>query len=209
LLGFGAAAIALPRKLLPLASRASAVLVLSLGLVTASRAAALAGLPLPADAAVVPQARTIPAVLAAAPAGIIKAVIKDGVQTVITEIGASEYPPFIVQKGIPVRWIVRVAKANLNGCNNAIVVPAFGIQKKLKVGDNLIEFTPEKSGAIPFSCWMGMIRSRITVVDALAAGVPGTDNPQLFSAGIAVSAGGASCACCSALPPEGDTSTNE
>lgn len=43
----------------------------------------------------------------------------------------------------------------------------------LKPGDNLITFTPEKSGVLPFSCWMGMIRSRISVVDSLDDIKPG------------------------------------
>jgi plastocyanin domain-containing protein len=48
----------------------------------------------------------------------------------------------------------------------------------LEVGDNIIEFTPDKSGVIPYSCWMGMIRSQITVVDDLGdpGQVPQTDD---------------------------------
>lgn len=37
----------------------------------------------------------------------------------------------------------------------------------LTVGDNLITFTPHEPGVIPFSCWMGMLRSQIVVVDRL------------------------------------------
>jgi plastocyanin domain-containing protein len=36
------------------------------------------------------------------------------------------------------------------------------------VGNNVIEFTPKKPGIIPYSCWMGMIRSQITVVAGAA-----------------------------------------
>jgi len=32
-------------------------------------------------------------------------------------------------------------------------------------GDNIIEFTPTETGTIPYSCWMGMIKSNITIVD--------------------------------------------
>jgi plastocyanin domain-containing protein len=35
-------------------------------------------------------------------------------------------------------------------------------------GENIIEFTPEKTGTIPYSCWMGMIGSSIEVVDDLS-----------------------------------------
>jgi hypothetical protein len=39
------------------------------------------------------------------------------------------------------------------------------MQKKLELGDNVVEFTPTRSGAFLYTCWMGMIRGRITVVD--------------------------------------------
>jgi hypothetical protein len=46
-----------------------------------------------------------------------------------------------------------------------MIIPKYNIEKKLIPGDNVIEFTPEEAGTIPYSCWMGMIRSSITVVD--------------------------------------------
>lgn len=98
-----------------------------------------------------------------------KATIKDGTQYVVTDFSGGRYLPFAVQAGLPVRWTVRIKEADLNGCNGALVVPAFGIRKRLRPGDNLIEFTPTKSGVVPYSCWMGMIRSRIDVVESLAA----------------------------------------
>lgn len=39
------------------------------------------------------------------------------------------------------------------------------MSKKLQPGDNVIEFTPTETGTFAYSCWMGMIRSRITVVE--------------------------------------------
>ena len=39
----------------------------------------------------------------------------------------------------------------------------------LKPGDNVISFTPDTSGVIAYSCWMGMIRGSITVVDSADA----------------------------------------
>lgn len=64
--------------------------------------------------------------------------------------------------------MIKAEKSSLNGCNNSIIIPAYGIEKPLAVGDNIIEFTPTESGTIPFSCWMGMIRSSITVTDTAA-----------------------------------------
>lgn len=42
-------------------------------------------------------------------------------------------------------------------------MPALGIRKRLKTGDNILEFTPSSTGTIAFPYWMSMIRSTITV----------------------------------------------
>ena len=93
------------------------------------------------------------------------ATIEDDIQVITTELSPGSYEPIIVQKGIPVKWIIKAEKGDINGCNNSIIVPKLGLKKDLANGDNVIEFTAEESGAIPYSCWMGMIRSKITVVD--------------------------------------------
>lgn len=93
-------------------------------------------------------------------------VVKDGVQTVAIDITSRSYAPITVKKGIPVKWIVRATADTLNGCNEEIIVPGYNISKKLSPGENIIEFTPKETGVIPYSCWMGMIRSKITVIDA-------------------------------------------
>lgn len=87
------------------------------------------------------------------------------VQIINIEVLPNSFAPIRVVKGVPVKWNLHVKPGNLNGCNNAIVVPGLGIQKKLEPGDNIIEFTPTETGIIPYSCWMGMIRSQIEVVD--------------------------------------------
>lgn len=80
------------------------------------------------------------------------------------------YESIIVQKGIPVKWTIKAKKEDLNGCNNAIVAREFGINnKKLGIGDNIIEFTPDKEGDFVYSCWMGMIHGYIKVVDDINA----------------------------------------
>ncbi|OQB12612.1 MAG: zinc/cadmium/mercury/lead-transporting ATPase [Firmicutes bacterium ADurb.Bin193] len=94
------------------------------------------------------------------------ATVKGDVQEITTQLGRS-YTPITVQKGIPVKWIIQADASNITGCNNEMQIPAFNVIQKLKPGDNIVEFTPTKSGTIPYSCWMGMIRSTITVVDDL------------------------------------------
>lgn len=95
------------------------------------------------------------------------ATIEDGIQVITTGLSSGRYEAITVQKGTPVKWIIQAEKGDINGCNNSIIIPKLGIQKDLEVGDNIIEFIPTKSETIPYSCWMGMIRSNITVVDDL------------------------------------------
>ena len=56
-------------------------------------------------------------------------------------------------------------EGKLNGCNGEIVVPAFDLSIKLHEGENKVFFTPENAETVPYSCWMGMIKSSINVVD--------------------------------------------
>jgi sulfite exporter TauE/SafE len=95
------------------------------------------------------------------------AVLNQNVQNVTTEIQDDSYEPIIVQKGIPVRWTIKVKKEHLNECNNKIIVSKFKIEKKLEEGDNIIEFTPLESGEVVYTCWMGMIESKIIIVNDL------------------------------------------
>ena len=94
-----------------------------------------------------------------------KPVIVDGYQVVQIEVSPRGYAPITVKKGIPVQFNLHAESKNLNGCNDAIVIPKYNIQMPLFPGDNIVEFTPTEAGVIPYSCWMNMIRSSITVVD--------------------------------------------
>ncbi len=87
------------------------------------------------------------------------------IQTVITTVSPNGYSPVTVKKGLPVRWIIRATAEDLNECNNALAAPAFGLEAKLSAGDTILEFTPASAGEFPFSCWMDMIKSTITVVE--------------------------------------------
>lgn len=158
LLGFSVAAALLPRRFMPVMIRTSAILVLFLGVVTLGRAASFSGI-----------STTLPSITAAAAPALPAATVENGSQSVLTVFGANDYAPFAVQAGVPLKWTIRIAEADLNGCNGTVIVPAYGIEKTLQAGDNLIEFTPKAAGVIGYSCWMGMIKSSITVVDDIAA----------------------------------------
>lgn len=86
-------------------------------------------------------------------------------QYVKTEVDYGSYEAFTVRKGIPVEWTIIVPEGKLNGCNGEIVVPAFDLSIKLHEGENAVSFTPNDVGTVPYSCWMGMIKSSINVVD--------------------------------------------
>lgn len=92
-------------------------------------------------------------------------VIKDGYQIVNSTLSSGRYPAITVQAGKPVKWTIDAPQGSINGCNNTIIIPEYNIEYKFKTGENTIEFTPTKTGMFSYSCWMGMIRSDITVVE--------------------------------------------
>lgn len=85
------------------------------------------------------------------------------VQVVESDLAPGSYPIISVKAGTPVRWNIKAAPGTINGCNNRMIIKDLGIEYRFKEGDNIIEFTPTKSGAIQYSCWMGMIYGQIEV----------------------------------------------
>lgn len=150
--GFGAVSSMLSGKFTHRMLKVSAVLVIVLGLVMTTRGLALSG---------------VNVAIATSGTGSV-AKIEGDVQVVTTNLTSGRYTPIIVQKGIPVKWTIKVEKGDLNGCNNPMTIPQYNKQYKLEVGDNIVEFTPESEGNIAYSCWMGMIRSNIKVVSDLS-----------------------------------------
>ena len=96
---------------------------------------------------------------------LVTAAVEGGTQYVATTLHANGFDDIQVVAGIPVVWTIVADEASLNGCNNEIVIPAFGQQVKLEAGTTTITFTPEHTGSYPYSCWMGMLRNTITVID--------------------------------------------
>ncbi|MDR0319941.1 MAG: sulfite exporter TauE/SafE family protein [Treponema sp.] len=96
--------------------------------------------------------------------GVFTPVIENGVQVVKSTLLPNRYPAIVVQQGIPVRWTINAPQGSINGCNNRFVIREYGIEHTFKYGENIIEFMPSKTGRFSYSCWMGMIRSTITVI---------------------------------------------
>jgi sulfite exporter TauE/SafE/copper chaperone CopZ len=84
-------------------------------------------------------------------------------QVVRMNVTSNGFEPsvFTVQQGIPVTWVIN--GVDVTGCTSTIIVPSLNISKILKAGENIIRFTPQKNGAIPFSCGMGMVRGKFIV----------------------------------------------
>lgn len=144
----------------------SGVLIIMLGLIMSNRGLALAGMNMSPMAIMSSVGAFGDAAASSDSSNAIKATIKDGVQVLNMTANVYGYTPktLYVQKGMPVKWVVDGEE--ITGCNNTIVVPDMNIQQKLQSGNNLIEFTPGDED-LNFSCWMGMKRGVIKVVDDL------------------------------------------
>jgi sulfite exporter TauE/SafE/copper chaperone CopZ len=84
-------------------------------------------------------------------------------QTVTMNVTASGFQPSVItlRQGVPVRWVIN--GQDVSGCTSTIIIPSFNISKSLQSGTNIVEFTPQKQGDIPFSCGMGMVRGKFIV----------------------------------------------
>jgi plastocyanin domain-containing protein len=90
--------------------------------------------------------------------------VEDGVQVVNSVLRGGRYPAIAVRQGLPVRWTIDAPSGSVNGCNNRMIIREYGIEYRFRTGANVIEFMPERAGRFTYTCWMGMIRSTITVV---------------------------------------------
>lgn len=165
--GIGALSSVLTKKFTHKVMTVGAVLVVVLGLSMFSQGWSLSGFSL---SALTPKGSD------SAPAGDNQAKTEDGVQIVNSTLSSGKYPAITVQAGTPVKWIINAPQGSINGCNNRIFIQEYNIEYQFKTGENVIEFTPTETGRFSYSCWMGMIRGSITVVEA------GTETPAADAA---------------------------
>jgi len=165
--GLGALSSLLSKKFTTKMMQVSAVLVIILGMVMFQNGMGLSGISVPTSLSGFMGSTN--SVNAAA------AQVNNGVQLITTQLTSGNYEPITVQAGIPVKWTIHAAEGTVNGCNSKLHIPEYNVEKTLAVGDNVIEFTPGKSGTVPYSCWMGMIRSQINVVDDAAVKTGASD----------------------------------
>ena len=106
------------------------------------------------------------------------------------DVSSKGYEPnsFIIQKDVPVKWIINVVE--LNGCNNELISQKLGIDKKLQKGEQVIEFMPNEEGKIGFNCGMGMIRGEFIVQNDISEPIAATNQDLKGTCGM-----GGGCGC--------------
>ena len=86
-------------------------------------------------------------------------------------------------KGVPVR--IEVDASTLGGCMKNVVIKDFGVRKTITSSDNIIEFTPDKTGTFWIACSMGMGPGSFEVVNS-----DGTSDPNAAKQAAAPPKGG-------------------
>ncbi len=101
--------------------------------------------------------------------------------------------PNKIKKGVPVR--IEVDAGTLSGCMTTVVFKDFGITKRITSSDNIIEFTPDKTGTFWITCGMGMGPGSYEVVNADGTSSPSAAAAQAPPSGGSCGAGGGGCGC--------------
>ncbi len=151
MLGFGFLTSLISGKATRRILKASGVIVIVLGLIMINRGVSLTGTGL--DTSSIVSSVTADSNELAGNA----AEISGDYQVIRMDVTSEGWEPdrFVLKKGVPVRWIINGKE--INGCNNAIQVPRYGLSFDIKPGEQVIEFTPDEEGVVSWSCWMGMI----------------------------------------------------
>lgn len=168
LLSFGVLTTLISGSLTHQLLRASGVIVVILGAVMINRGLILIGSGHDLASVIASLSRT-----AEPPPG---PTAETAVQTIFMDATAAGYSPnyFILRKGKPVRWVIDGKE--VTSCNHRILVPKLGLEFDVKPGLQVIEFTPNEEGVIPWSCWMGMLHGEFIVI-----GEPATPPPAAAS----------------------------
>jgi uncharacterized protein len=165
MLGFSYVSTVISRAMATRITRYSGVLVVLLGLVMINNAFVLFGFQFAnggSDAGGI-------AATASAGETILSGPGNDTIQVIVMNVTRYGWQPdtFVLKRGVPVKWIINGQE--ITGCNNEIIVREYGLDIKLKRGEQAVEFTPERTGTVSWSCWMGMIPGRFLVVEGDSA----------------------------------------
>lgn len=110
-------------------------------------------------------------------------IMENGVQVVNMEERSNGYFPskFTIRKDVPVRWVIDAKDPY--SCASALVSSKLGVRKNLQAGKNIIEFIPEETGKIKFSCSMGMYSGYFDVIDGKSTSKDSSSVPKQSNAG--------------------------
>ncbi len=178
MLGLGILGTALGRSFTRQVMMAGAVLVAVMGLSMFSQGASLAGW----FQGIVPSAveSTDSQMITPITASAVDEASEDtvpAIQHIASTLESYRYPNITVQVGVPVSWNINAPRGSINGCNDQLVIPEYDLTHAFAYGDNLITFTPETVGTFTYTCWMGMIRATITVVEDASLTPDATEEP--------------------------------
>jgi sulfite exporter TauE/SafE len=148
MLGFGVLASALSKQFAPKIVRASGVIVIGLGALMLNRGLAMTGSGYDYHTLTTHDGHGSHAM---EPPPIVTA----EAQVIRMTVHGNEFVPseFTLSNGVPVRWIVQGEA--LDDCDHLIVIPALSLDFPVHPGENVLEFTPDRTGVIPWSCRMG------------------------------------------------------
>ena len=153
MLGFGFLTSIISNKATNKILKASGAIVIILGIIMINRGLTLTGTGLDANT-IIASVTATSTTTTAMNNGI---EILEGYQIIKMNVTRYGWEPdkFVLKKDVPVKWII--TGKEITSCNNAIQVPKYGLRFDIKLGEQIIEFTPTQEGIISWSCWMGMI----------------------------------------------------
>jgi len=157
--GLGALSSFLSKQFTAKMMQVSAVLVIVLGFAMFQTGMAVSGIQLPSF-----TVSNLFNIGGGSSNGVVAEVV-NGVQIITSEVYSGSYEPITIKVGVPVKWTIHVGAGQLTGCNYRFEIKSLGIQYQLEKGDNVLEFTPTKTGKLSFNCWMGMVRSSVNVIE--------------------------------------------
>ncbi|MBI5393323.1 cupredoxin domain-containing protein [Candidatus Woesearchaeota archaeon] len=93
----------------------------------------------------------------------VAAVENSGVQEIAVSFQNNGYYPSIIKlkKDVPVKMTFDLN--TVQGCMRAVQIKGLGVGKYLKEGDNVVTFTPQKTGTFAMTCSMGMGKATIII----------------------------------------------
>jgi uncharacterized protein len=73
------------------------------------------------------------------------------------------FSPSEVKKGEKVSLVFDMSQ--VRGCARSVVIPEYGVRKLVEPNNNIVEFTPTKSGRVDVACSMNMYTGSFMVVE--------------------------------------------